>query len=275
MPDIFSYVTEEMVADRCNLGPRTIKRGMKAHHRVLADLATVDTITAITLTEVYAMGGEDRLADWVALNFDDYMDGKADPPEDLADGRPIIGTNDLIVLTADEAALSDRVAEEIVLAFWNEVIDATSNGKKMVINFERIEPEVQIENRLVDDLSVLRRRGHDVHVYGDETDPMLGRQMKMPDSRRRADLVCRDDDGNWLVIELKAVPAEKAVHEQVRGYMDSIEQHLARSTEAVNGLVISDGTTEEFRDAIDGDPRVQRLLVAQVLPADTEADSDA
>ena len=122
--------------------------------------------------------------------------------------------------------------------------------------------ERHFEDWLVRNLPLLAPFGYPVEVFSDPASRRTGRQWRFPGAGY-ADLVCRvtSDEatlrrGDWLVIENKAVVAGSEALEQVRRYMASARETLARGSERVFGLLLADGSTVELGD----------LLAAEVEP---------
>lgn len=135
----------------------------------------------------------------------------------------------------------------VLMAYWTLV---GQDERSFSITWEEWSSEEALEDWLVDNLGVLADFGHDVTLWSPPTTGRSGRQYTFK-NRRTADLICRTPACNWLVIELKAVPADRKALDQVRGYMKAIgDDGLAAPGEGVAGLVVSDGATAEFLAAL-------------------------
>jgi hypothetical protein len=78
----------------------------------------------------------------------------------------------------------------------------------------------------------------------------IGRQFVCSSIQGRMDLLCRDRaNGDYVVIELKAVQAGDRAYAQVQAYMGWVMNNLPKGSH-VRGLVVSYGTNAWFDSAM-------------------------
>lgn len=75
----------------------------------------------------------------------------------------------------------------------------------------------------------------------------------------RIDLLCTDQDGDFVVVELKAERARNPVVAQTAMYMGWVEQHLAGPGQSVRGIVIAPGHDAGFPYALGSHGRIQYM----------------
>ncbi len=82
---------------------------------------------------------------------------------------------------------------------------------------------------------------------------MIDRQYKTPDDVGRMDMLCRDKDGNFVVVELKKdnEGQDKAVGE-IQRYMTSVEKNLAKNEEEVRGIIVVKEDNDKLKYSIHG-----------------------
>jgi len=79
----------------------------------------------------------------------------------------------------------------------------------------------------------------------------------------RTDLICRDEEGNYIVLELKAVPSSDNVIGQILRYMGYIRENWAeKEGKKVKGIVLAPAFDEQLRLAAkEADIKVLRLRI--------------
>lgn len=108
--------------------------------------------------------------------------------------------------------------------------------------------EKDMEDRLSVGLHLLKPFGYDLELYRDELG-RTGRQFVCASIQGRMDLLCRARaNGEYIVIELKAVRAEGHTYAQVQAYMGWVMDNLPHGSH-VRGLVVSEGTDAWFDSA--------------------------
>ena len=128
----------------------------------------------------------------------------------------------------------------------------------------RIVLEEQLEEALANDLSVLRRFGYDLELYTDPKDGRLGRQLVCKGNGGRIDLLCYDKaKSQYVVIELKNVPASQQTFAQISNYVVWVEDRIAHDRPVV-GLVISRGADVRFQSSARITDRVSQLNLEQL-----------
>jgi hypothetical protein len=110
--------------------------------------------------------------------------------------------------------------------------------------------EIQLEELLYDDLSILEAFGHRLVVYRDPATGSVGRQLICKGNGGRIDLLCYDvGKKSFLVIELKNVEASQNTFGQIANYIGWVKMHIARGA-PVKGLVISRGMDLRFESSL-------------------------
>ena len=106
--------------------------------------------------------------------------------------------------------------------------------------------EEELEQKLVDDLGLLKPRGYDLRLWSNPTTGEPGRQLVCTGNGGRIDLLCFDNKRNrYVVIELKNVRVGQNTFGQIMNYMGWVEKNIA-GQQPVIGLVISRGYDEKF-----------------------------
>ena len=97
---------------------------------------------------------------------------------------------------------------------------------------ERKEFEKDIESLYVKNLSQIEE-GLKLAKYKDQE----GRQFSTPIGR--IDLLCRDPDGNYIVIEIKAEEADDSVFGQILRYIGWVHRNLCDRANSVRGIILA------------------------------------
>lgn len=121
------------------------------------------------------------------------------------------------------------------------------------------ETEAQIEDALVNDLSLLKKFGYDLELYADANTGVTGRQLICKGNGGRMDLLCYDRKGKrYVVIELKNVPASQNTFGQISNYVGWVQDRIA-GHHPVIGLVISRGYDARFESSCKVTDRIFQL----------------
>jgi len=124
-----------------------------------------------------------------------------------------------------------------------------------------IKSEKDLEDALVNNLSVLKKFGYDLELYIDSVTRTSGRQFVCKGNGGRIDLLCSDKKHKRLVvIELKNVKAGQNTFGQISNYVGWVQGQLVGGRSAV-GLVISRGYDAKFKSALKITDRVKQLNV--------------
>jgi len=124
--------------------------------------------------------------------------------------------------------------------------------------------EEQLEDALVNNLGLLKARGHDLELYVDPMTGTRGRQLVCRGNGGRIDLLCIDRQrGRYVVIELKNVRAGQNTFGQVCNYMGWVQANIAADRPVI-GLVISRGCDDKFLSAQKVTDRVLHLDIEQL-----------
>ncbi len=247
--------TVESVQDRLQndlppLGCETAGRAVL--HELVFCMKTVTRLGRTVLlegSELVLMWGHKHGPGWAAA----HAVRDADGPEDLdgVDLDAVVFVEDLVQSVASRAGFPEKLVSGIVGEFFEQVEELEDMGVSVNTMTERIGYESEIEDELVEDLSVLESKGYDLTLHK--------QQMHLGDAGR-ADVVARTPQGDWLVIELKRAGAGAEVVDQLTRYLDAIEADHAEGAE-VEGLVLSDGDSTDFLDRVGDDGRVSHLNV--------------
>lgn len=189
----------------------------------------------------------ERTGDTVARSI---LEVAGSVPPLLAD-VPIASEHDLqfdIAADLEVLGLTDGGLAEVLdlLEAWASLV--SSLEERWHWPYQRPDLESVLEEWLIENLELLREFGYPVRLASAEQDSVRGRQWAFGDSGR-SDLICRFTDdsefasrGDWLVIELKSVPATEAAIEQVIRYGDALKSSGLASS--YFPLLIAPGITE-------------------------------
>jgi hypothetical protein len=115
--------------------------------------------------------------------------------------------------------------------------------------FKSIALEEQLEEALVQNLSLLKKFGYDLELYIDPDTGRTGRQFVCKGNGGRIDLLCYDRrEKRYVVIELKNVKASQNTIGQICNYMGWVQDRIAGQVPVI-GLVISRGCDAKFESA--------------------------
>lgn len=129
--------------------------------------------------------------------------------------------------------------------------------------FERIRLEEELEEELAARPGILRPLGYQLELYYDERNHQSGRQFVCRGHGGRIDLLCRDNEDRFVVVELKNVRANQNTFGQVASYMGWVQAHLAEGRDTI-GLVISRGFDARFEAAMAITDKVRHVDIAQL-----------
>lgn len=109
--------------------------------------------------------------------------------------------------------------------------------------------EEQLEDELLEDLSLLKPFGYDLELYV-SPDGISGRQFVCKGNGGRIDLLCFDrKKKHFVVIELKNVQASQNTFGQICNYIGYVQERIA-GNKSVTGLVISRGYDARFQSSM-------------------------
>lgn len=124
--------------------------------------------------------------------------------------------------------------------------------------------EEQLEEALVQNLSLLRKSGYELELYIDPNTGATGRQFVCKGNGGRIDLLCYDRKGKrYVVIELKNGRAGQHTFGQICNYVGWVQDRIAGRTPVI-GLVISRGYDAKFESALRVTNRIVSLDVEQL-----------
>lgn len=87
---------------------------------------------------------------------------------------------------------------------------------------------------------------------------LIGRQVRLKDTREKVDLLAKTSDGTRVAIELKIVPATGADLTQLLSYMQDLAFSRV-SYDKIQGVLIAPGFAEKVLNAAGADPRLQLM----------------
>lgn len=111
--------------------------------------------------------------------------------------------------------------------------------------------EKNLQDKIVNEPWRLKKAGYNLKFNA--------RELNLKDRPGRLDLLYQDDEtDDFVVIELKVVPATKKTYEQIKDYMDSINKTIGFG-KIVKGIVISLGQDGTFKNLLENDPDVSQI----------------
>lgn len=242
---LFGGVPDVMrVADAIGVDPASA-------HRVLAEFEFIcKTITRLGRGYVLGESGFSR----PDTDADRAMASATEDPDEVI--RQWIFADELAEVLADRAELPLDMAN----AFVTEVAEQLQQhgSQDLTVATRDVELEAAVERELLADLAVLA-------IWGWELSEVVS--QKALGAGNRADIVGRDPDGNWVVIELKRYAAVEETGHQIRRYLDAANELLATGSESVQGLVIADGDDREFHETVSDLPVTYLPVRRLALPA--------
>lgn len=110
--------------------------------------------------------------------------------------------------------------------------------------------EEQLENALVNNLSVFKKFGYDLELYYDKENGASGRQFVCVGAGGRIDLLCHNKKTKgFTIIELKNVQANRLTFAQICEYLAYIRDRVGKRKK-VDGIVVSKGYASSFQQTI-------------------------
>lgn len=128
-----------------------------------------------------------------------------------------------------------------------ESSDDTESLADTVFHLER-----QLQEFITDNLESIPVNGRRLHLYSNGVS--AGREYPTS-SGRRIDILAVDEDGNFVVFELKRGEAPDKAIGQIASYMGWVSLNLARG-KAVSGVIVARSINESLREAIAVVPNV-------------------
>lgn len=111
--------------------------------------------------------------------------------------------------------------------------------------------EEELEQRLVENLGVLRAKGYDLELWQDRKTHEFERQYVCRGQRGRIDLLCVEKKTHrFVVVELKNVRAGAMTFAQIHRYLGYVAKSFSGGS-SVRGLIISRGRDAELDLDID------------------------
>jgi len=126
-----------------------------------------------------------------------------------------------------------------------------------------IKSEKELEEYVCKNLYLLRRFGFNLKPYVDPRSGRGGRQYVCGEYRCRIDILCVDEGGNFVVLELKNAKAPLRTLSQISFYMGWVNKHFAPRGN-VRGLIISRGADDKLKLATSTTPHIALLNVSDV-----------
>ncbi|MBC7236223.1 MAG: EVE domain-containing protein [Chloroflexi bacterium] len=130
--------------------------------------------------------------------------------------------------------------------------------------YQTIILEEQLEERLVENLGLLKRFGYDLELYSDSITGTTGRQFVCKGNGGRIDLLCYERKRKrYVVIELKNVCASQSTFGQICNYVGWVQDRIAGDTPVI-GLVISRGFDVKFQSSLKVTNRIFHLDIKEL-----------
>lgn len=154
-------------------------------------------------------------------------------------------TQDIIYVTArllagQRGEERPQQAQELV---FDEVVSSNESGESVVMEFPL---EEYLENFIVKNWSNISF-GEDLTLYvDDEGSPA----QQYPTSEGFIDLLAKDRDGNFVVIELKKGRSNQQVVGQILGYVGWVKNNLIEEGGTVRGIIIAADGNRALMDAV-------------------------
>lgn len=122
--------------------------------------------------------------------------------------------------------------------------------------------EEELEDALVEDLSLFKPFGYDLELY--KSDGILGRQLVCKGNGGRVDMLCYDRiKKQYVVIELKNVRAGQNTFGQICNYVGWVQERIA-GNKPVIGLVISRGYDAKFQSSMKITDKIFHLNLEEI-----------
>lgn len=109
------------------------------------------------------------------------------------------------------------------------------------------------------------RFGFNLRPYVDRESGKEGRQYVCGEYRRRIDILCTNDTGDFVVIELKNVIVPLETLSQISFYMGWVKGKLAGG-KAVRGLIIGRGADDKLKLAMSATSHITQINVSDLGP---------
>ncbi len=136
--------------------------------------------------------------------------------------------------TSDPMPLSDSIHRQV---------RATPDSELAVPESWKFEKERVLQSYLIHNLEAIEP-GLILHKDS------IAIGIEYPCGNRRIDILARDADRNWVVIELKADRAHDRVLGQIALYVEWIKQNVATPKERVRGIILAHRASNELRLAV-------------------------
>lgn len=172
-----------------------------------------------------------------------------------------------LVIVKQDSALLVHGPDNYRPRNWQPQVDSwdvSLDGGQLVLVAERTDPDERVEirfdelslltvDRLVDD-SELQVRGHEVDIHeAIEDDPaiveegltVIEREKKTPAGY--IDVFCRDENGDYVVIEVKRNPDHNTVL-QLQRYVDEIVDEFSGYDGDIRGILVAPKMTDPVLD---------------------------
>lgn len=222
--------------------------------RVLDELAfCMKTATRLGRVVTLASGwwGHPQSPGWAQMERVDWGVDDPEVPDDF-DVWTVLHLDDLVTLVANRTGIPLPTVRMVIEHFQDEINDLEDQGLKVVTPTQDLALERAIEAELLANIEVLSAIGPPVTLHK--------AQMHLGDAGR-ADVVCRDSNGGWVVIELKRFSAKADAVAQLSRYLDAVSSGVAAPGEEVRGLIIADGDSAESIGAAAEDGRISHVNV--------------
>jgi hypothetical protein len=157
---------------------------------------------------------------------------------------------DLIALVGLRTGISAAIVDTVITEFCLQVQSFRVKGVHFRTPARPLGTSSELASELARHLDVLHVHDHDVTLVGYEVP--IG-------AAGQADVLARYDDGGWLVIHVYTDAVDPVPASQLARCLDAISEQPVIAGEPVRGLVITDGYSQDFVEAVMRDERVMHL----------------
>lgn len=131
----------------------------------------------------------------------------------------------------------------------------TDDAEKVTLEEEEITTSISVERDLrkylIHNLSSLERG---LRLYQDQD--RTGEEYPIESGRMRIDILAKDDQDNFVVIELKAGVADLSTFGQISAYLGWVKDNPARNSN-VRGIIVASDFDEKIRYALKLTPNIK------------------
>lgn len=164
-------------------------------------------------------------------------------------------------------ALFHRLSYKTEEKYWKHLTDLLIEKNPDFANFlkgfdrekliSQIRTEKEVEDKLEQNINIFQKFNYDLEL--------ISRQERCRGDDGIIDLLCKDNnEGNYVVIELKINKANRNTFGQISGYIGWVMDHKP-TDKTVKGIVVSRGYDNKFRSALKTNPNIGHVELSEVL----------